>query len=80
MGHPGGTHSPDPAARITRAYKLRQQPVEPRVSIALGFFCDGQSIFSSYADFAGVCVAAATLLKYSIHGVGLAGIADDIVD
>ena len=43
-----------------------------------GFFCDGQSVFSSRADFAGACVAAATLLLYSRRGRGMGG-TDDIV-
>jgi hypothetical protein len=48
-----------------RAHKQRQQTCEPRQRSLLGvLFCDGQSVFSCYADFAGVCVAAATLLEY----------------
>jgi hypothetical protein len=36
---PGGTHPPTPAARIKRAYKLRQQPAEtPGAWTARGFF------------------------------------------
>jgi hypothetical protein len=66
VGQSGRPPSPNLAARITRAYKLRQQPVEPRQRVLLGvLFCDGQSIFSSSADFPGVCVVAATLLVYS---------------
>jgi hypothetical protein len=65
VGQSGRPPSPDLAARITRACKLRQQPVEPRQRELPGVsFCDGQVAFSSYADFAGMCVVAATLEEY----------------
>jgi hypothetical protein len=31
-------------------------------------FWDGQVVFSSHSDFAGMCVAAATLLEYLLAG------------
>ena len=41
------------------------------------FFVSVKVLFSSYADFAGVCVAAATLLEYFACGAGDG--TDDIV-
>jgi hypothetical protein len=41
-------------------------------------FCGGQSIFSSSADFPGVCVVAATLRVYSHPGSAMDG-TDDVV-
>jgi hypothetical protein len=48
VGQSGRPPSPDLAARITRAYKLRQQPVEPRQHELSGVsFCGGQDDFPS---------------------------------
>jgi hypothetical protein len=61
------TASPIPrhpdAARITRAHKLRQQPAEtPGACIARGsFFVAVKTLFYRCPDFAGACVAAATI-------------------
>ena len=62
-GQSGRPPSPNLAARITRAYKLRQQPVEPRQRElpAGSFFVTVKMLFPSHPDFAGVCVAPATL-------------------
>ena len=56
-------HPPTPhAARITRAYKLRQQPVEPRQRELSGVsFCDGQDDFPELSRFCwSVCRASHT--------------------
>jgi hypothetical protein len=52
VGQSGRPLSPDLAARITRAYKLRQQPVGPRQRELSGVsFCDGQDDFSQLSRF-----------------------------
>ena len=52
VGQSGRPPSPDLAARITRTYKLRQQPVEPRQRELSGVsFCDGQDDFPQLSTF-----------------------------
>ena len=64
VGQSGRPPSPNLAARITRAYKLRQQPVNPgSVNCPGFFFVTVKTLFPSHPDFAGVCVAPATLLE-----------------
>jgi hypothetical protein len=52
VGQSGRPLSPDLAARITRAYKLRQQPVGPPQRELSGVsFCDGQDDFPELSRF-----------------------------
>src|SRR5262249_34994655 len=64
---PGSHPSPDTRPPGNKSLELRQQPT-PTAWPARGSFCDGQSVFSSQADFTGMCVAAATLLEYFASG------------
>ena len=81
VGRPGRHLIPRPlAARITRAYKLRQQPLGSPGSVDRPgfFFVAVKALFLNDVDFAGMCVAAATLNFYSRRWWVMGG-TDDIV-
>jgi hypothetical protein len=58
--------------------KEKQKKEKSQITPCRVLFCDGQDAFPSHADFAGVCVAPATLLLYSHPGWAMDG-KDDIV-
>jgi hypothetical protein len=62
VGQSGRVPRHPDAARITRAYELRQQPVEPRQRELSGVsFCDGQDDFPQLSGFCwSVCRAGHT--------------------
>ena len=62
VGQSGRPPSPNLAARITRTYKLRQQPVEPRQRELAGVsLCGGQDEFPQLSGFCwSVCRASHT--------------------
>ena len=70
IGQSGRAPSPDLAARITRAYKLRQQPVEPRQRELSGVsFCDGQDDFLPLSRFCwSVCRISHTARIIELRG------------
>jgi hypothetical protein len=70
VGQSGRPPSPDLAARITRAYKLRQQPVEPRQRELSGVsFCDGQDDFPQLSRFCwSVCRVSHTARIIELQG------------
>ena len=70
VGQSGRPPSPNPAARITRAYKLRQQPVEPRQRELPGVsFCDGQDDFPQLSRFCwSVCRVSHTARIIELQG------------
>jgi len=78
---PGGTPSPDTRRPGHKSLQLRQQPVEaPSVGL-LGVLFVTVKVFSPATQTLPESVSwQLHFLKYSIHGVGLAGIDDDIVD
>ena len=67
VGHPGDDPHPPTriAARITRAYKLRQQPVAaPSIRASGLFFVTGQHTFPQLSQIMPGCVAPVTLLGF----------------
>src|SRR6516165_9569954 len=70
VGQSGRPPSPDLAARITRTYKLRQQPVEPRQRELPGVsFCGSQDDFPQPSSFCwSVCRVSHTARIIELQG------------